>query len=85
MLISRADVTDIWFEEGEALVIVEDSVIRLSPLAVAIWGVLETPSELEELGSELEALIGPPPQGNMIEILTTSIEDLSRHHVLTVS
>ena len=78
MLISRADVTDIWFEEGEALVIVEDSVIRLSPLAVAIWDVLETPSELEELGSELGALIGPPPQGNMIG-------DLSRHHVLTVS
>lgn len=85
MLISRADVTDIWFEEGEALVIVEDSVIRLSPLAVAIWDVLETPSELEELGSELEALIGPPPQDNMIAILTTFIEDLSRHHVLTVS
>ncbi|QQY15943.1 nitrate ABC transporter [Cutibacterium avidum] len=85
MLISRADVTDIWFEEGEALVIVEDSVMRLSPLAVAIWDVLEAPLELEELGSELEALIGPPPQGTMTEILTTTVEDLSRHHVLTVS
>ncbi|AOG28179.1 nitrate ABC transporter [Cutibacterium avidum] len=85
MLISRADVTDIWFEEGEALVIVEDSVIRLSPLAVAIWDVLEAPLELEELGTELSALIGPPPQGTMPEILTTFIEDLSRHHVLTVS
>ncbi|WCC80117.1 nitrate ABC transporter [Cutibacterium equinum] len=85
MLICRADVTDIWFDEDEALAIVEDSVIRLSPLAVTIWNLLETPLELEELGRQLEALIGPPPQGAMSEILTTFVEDLSRHHVVTVS
>ena len=41
MLIQRANVTDIWFEDDEALVIVDDAIFRLSPLAVAIWDVLD--------------------------------------------
>ena len=82
MLIQRANVTDIWFEDDEALVIVDDAIFRLSPLSVAIWDVLETPLEFDELGRELEALVGPPPDGTLTEALTSFVGTMTLNGIL---
>ncbi|MGK2310399.1 PqqD family peptide modification chaperone [Cutibacterium sp. V947] len=85
MLIQRADVTDIWFEDDEALVIIEEAIFRLTPLAVAIWDILETPLEFDELGRELEALFGPPPDGTLAEALTSFVDTMTRNGILMKS
>ncbi|MSS44842.1 nitrate ABC transporter [Cutibacterium sp. WCA-380-WT-3A] len=85
MLIQRANITDIWFEGGEALVVVNSCIFRLSPLAVTIWEVLETPLEFEELRCQLEPLVGPPPEGTLTEALATFIDDLSHNGIVTTS
>lgn len=82
MTICRAEVTDILTADDEALVIVEDSVIRLSPLSTMIWELLADPLTPEELADEMSRLIEPPPSAPMVGALSPIIDSLCEYGVL---
>ena len=70
----RTPVLDEWDEDGRRAVFVNDQVIVVSELAIAILDRL--PADAEEIGEHLVAEFGAPP-GDLQAVVSEFLEELS--------
>ncbi len=69
--------------DGEALLLVPpDQVIRLSPIATALFEATATPQRLGVLATMIEARFGAPPEGSTRDALQSVLDHLLTAGVL---
>jgi len=68
-----ADVLEV---DGESLVLLGDRVVRLSPIATAVFGLTATPRTVAELAVALEEMFGAPADGGTVDAAAAVVEEL---------
>lgn len=80
----RIEPLDAIVVDGEALLLLEpDQVVRLSPIATAVFELTATEVSGDQLLASLQEQFGSPPDGDAAETLRTIVEDLVRVGVLS--
>ncbi|HSO68672.1 MAG TPA: PqqD family peptide modification chaperone [Arachnia sp.] len=84
-MIRRSDLTDFLPAAGESLVLLDDKVLRLGPVATLILEVLGNgPVTLEQLTDELSAAFGTPPDGSLTEAVAAQLGALNDNGLLII-
>lgn len=61
---------------GESLVLLGDRVVRLSPIATAVFGLTATARTVVELAVALEERFGAPADGETVDAAAVVVEEL---------
>ena len=84
-MIRCADLTDFLPVAGESLVLLDDQVLRLGPVATLILEVLGNgPVTLDHLTDELAAAFGTPPDGSLAEAVAAQLGALNDNGLLII-
>ena len=84
-MIRRADLTDFLPVDGESLVLLDDQVLRLGPVATLLLEVLgDGPVTLDHLTDELAAAFGTPPDGSLAEAVAAQLGALNDNGLLII-
>ena len=65
---------DILVRDGESLVLTEHQCLRLTEAPTAILAMLDEPRSRAEVEAQVSALLGPPPEGRLDELLAELVE-----------
>lgn len=84
-MIRRSDLTDFLPCDGESLVLLDDQVLRLGPVATLILEMLGTgPVTLDQLTGELASAFGSPPDGTLTQAVADQLGALNRNGLLII-
>lgn len=68
-----ADVLEV---DAASLVLLGDRVVRLSPIATAVFGLTAAPRTVAELAVVLEEMFGAPANGGTVDAAAAVVEEL---------
>ncbi|MHA6523092.1 PqqD family protein [Tessaracoccus sp. G1721] len=83
-MIRREPVTDLLAVDGESLVLVDDKVLRLGPVATVVLQLLEDgPRSQAQLTEALEDEFGAPPEGDLTGAVEAQLNGLAAAGLIT--
>ena len=84
-MIRRSDLTDFLPVDGESLILLDNQVLRLGPVATLILEALGNgPMSLQHLTEELAAAFGAPPDGTLTEAVAAQLGALNDNGLLII-
>ena len=72
----RRTPVDVLEVDGESLILLGDRVVRLSPIATAVFGLTATARTVADLAVTLEETFGPPADGGTLDAAAAVVEQL---------
>lgn len=83
-MVRRAPVTDLLVVDGESLVLLEDKVLRLGPVATVVLQLLDDgPHTQAQLTAALEDEFGTPPEGSLRDAVEEQLNGLATAGLIT--
>lgn len=76
MRVVRGEVRDAYSRDGETVLMIDTTVMLLSPLASLIWDVCDSARTEDELVAVLVDAFGAPPGGDPLTYVRETIESL---------
>ncbi len=83
-MVRRAPVTDLLAVDGESLVLLDDQVLRLGPVATVVLQLLDDgPRSQAQLTAALEDEFGTPPEGSLRDAVEEQLNGLATAGLIT--
>ena len=83
-MVRRAPVTDLLVVDGESLVLLDDQVLRLGPVATVVLQLLDDgPRSQAQLTAALEDEFGTPPEGSLRDAVEEQLSELATAGLIT--
>ena len=83
-MVRRAPVTDLLAVDGESLVLLDDQVLRLGPVATVVLQLLDDgPRSQAQLTAALEDEFGTPPEGSLRDAVEEQLSELATAGLIT--
>ena len=83
-MVRRAPVTDLLVVDGESLVLLDDQVLRLGPVATVVLQLLDDgPHTQAQLTAALEDEFGTPPEGSLRDAVEEQLSELATAGLIT--
>lgn len=83
-MVRRAPVTDLLVVDGESLVLLDDQVLRLGPVATVVLQLLDDgPRSQAQLTAALEDEFGTPPEGSLRDAVEEQLNGLATAGLIT--
>jgi hypothetical protein len=72
----RGEVRDAYSRDGETVLMIDTTVLLLSPLASVIWDSCDSPASADEIEVVATGVFGAPPDGNARSHVDAALESL---------
>ena len=82
MKVQRREITDILTRDGEAAVLVDEVLVRLSELSAIVYDLTEEPVDVVHLAHMLESRFGAPEGRTTLDATHDAVAELVRHGIL---
>ena len=76
MIVQQVPPRDLLVDDGEALALVADSLVRLSGLGLLIWQAARKAISIGELIAACETELGPAPDGPTSSVVREAVDSL---------